>query len=477
MKHGWIRLFVVIFLLVLAAPVTAQEATPTGPVYIVQEGDTLWNIAARFGVTVDELMLANNLGSDSILYSGAQLIIPGLEGISGILTTQEVPFGETLASLSLRYQTPVEVLARLNHITSPNEIYAGMSLVIPLTEDAAEPGPRLSLASGQSLLELAILNNSNPYTLALTNSMSSTAKAMPGAVLRGMGAGDPGPGALPPIIAAVGITDFTQGQTSVVRIDGSTGISLSGSLMGHPLNFFELAEGGYTALQGVHAMADPGVYPMTIQGSLPDGTSFGFTQSVRVYAGEFLYDVPLNVAAETIDPEVTGPENELWANLTTPATTPRQWEGIFSLPADPPYADCITSRFGSRRSYNGSEYIYFHTGLDYCNGSGSSVYAAAPGKVVFATGLDVRGCTILIDHGWGVYTAYMHLQDDDAGDRVTGECSGIGILVNEGEQVESGQLIGITGGTGRVEGPHLHFELLVGGVQVNPLQWLAQEYP
>ena len=477
MKHQWIRLLYVVFFLLAATPAAAQESTPVSPVYVVQDGDNLWDVAVRFGVTLDELLAANNLTQESVIYPGIQLVIPGLSGITGTLTTQEVAFGETLNSLSLRYQTPVDILARLNHLTSPIEVYAGMSLVIPLTGDIPEPGLRLSLVSGQSLLEKAVLNNSSPYSLALKNSLSNTSTALPGTVYRLAGVGDPGPGALPPEIAAVGITSFVQGETSLVRVDGVHGLRLSGSLMDHPLNFFELPEGGYVALQGVHAMEKPGVYPLTMQGSLPDGSSFGFTQLIRVFAGDFLLDYPLTVAAETIDPAVTGPENELWANLTSPATTPRQWEGIFSLPADPPYADCITSRFGSRRSYNGSEYIYFHTGLDYCNGSGSSVYAAAPGKVVFANGLDVRGCTILIDHGWGVYTAYMHLQDDDAGDRVTGECSGIGILANEGEQVESGQLIGITGGTGRVEGPHLHFELLVGGVQVNPLQWLAQEYP
>jgi murein DD-endopeptidase MepM/ murein hydrolase activator NlpD len=68
----------------------------------------------------------------------------------------------------------------------------------------------------------------------------------------------------------------------------------------------------------------------------------------------------------------------------------------------------------------------------------------------------------MIDHGWGVYTAYMHLSE---------------LRVNTGEQVNTGQLIGISGGTGRVEGPHLHWEVIVGGVQVEPEDWLAQEYP
>jgi murein DD-endopeptidase MepM/ murein hydrolase activator NlpD len=68
----------------------------------------------------------------------------------------------------------------------------------------------------------------------------------------------------------------------------------------------------------------------------------------------------------------------------------------------------------------------------------------------------------MIDHGWGVYSAYMHQSE---------------ILVKEGEYVEAGQLIGRIGGTGRVTGSHLHLEILVGGVQVDPMDWLQRSFP
>jgi LysM repeat protein len=465
MKRGWIRLLLIVLFILPAWPAVAQETTPDGPIYIVQQGDNLWDIAARFGVTLDELMAANNLSSESVLYAGAELVIPGLEGISGVLTTQEVPFGETLASLSQRYGIAIDVLARLNHLTSPTEIYAGMSLVLPLSQDTPEPGLRLSLTPGQSLLELAVLNNSDPHSLAMANGLSHLAAILPGQVLRSSnreGVSDPGPGALPPAIAAVGINDFTQGQTGVIRVDGLEGISLSGSLMGHPLNFFPLPEGGYVALQGVHAMAKPGAYPLTIQGSLPGGASFGFTQSIRVYAGDFLYDVPLYVDAGTLDPAVTGPENELWESLVIDATLDKLWDGPFAAPVDAAYADCWPSIFGSRRSYNDSDYIYFHSGLDFCGQVGFSIYAPAPGIVVYTGELVVRGNATVIDHGWGIYTAYMHQSE---------------ILVQVGERVETGQLIGLVGNTGRVIGPHLHFEVWVGGVQVDPLEWMTHSYP
>jgi murein DD-endopeptidase MepM/ murein hydrolase activator NlpD len=129
---------------------------------------------------------------------------------------------------------------------------------------------------------------------------------------------------------------------------------------------------------------------------------------------------------------------------------------------DPAYAECYSSRFGNRRSYNGGEYLYFHTGLDFCGQVGHPIYAAASGVVVFADSLTVRGKATMIDHGWGIYTAYMHQSE---------------IFVSVGDHVEKGQLIGAVGNTGRVEGPHLHFEVLVGGVQVDPLDWLNQEFP
>jgi hypothetical protein len=62
---------------------------------------------------------------------GDRLVIPGLEGIDGVLTTQNIPYGETLRSLSRRYAVPLETLVRLNHLASPSELYVGLDVVIP----------------------------------------------------------------------------------------------------------------------------------------------------------------------------------------------------------------------------------------------------------------------------------------------------------------------------------------------------------
>jgi murein DD-endopeptidase MepM/ murein hydrolase activator NlpD len=74
----------------------------------------------------------------------------------------------------------------------------------------------------------------------------------------------------------------------------------------------------------------------------------------------------------------------------------------------------------------------------------------------------VRGNTTFIDHGWGVFTGYLHQSEID---------------VAVGDVIQTGQTIGLVGGTGRVTGPHLHWEIWVGGVPVDPLDWVANSYP
>ena len=88
-----IAAFILAFLLIFSAtPVSAQTATPPpGPVYIVQAGDTLWDIASRFNVSVADIEAINNMTSQDI-FVGDKLIIPGLAGLSGTLITQAGAF-------------------------------------------------------------------------------------------------------------------------------------------------------------------------------------------------------------------------------------------------------------------------------------------------------------------------------------------------------------------------------------------------
>jgi murein DD-endopeptidase MepM/ murein hydrolase activator NlpD len=107
----------------------------------------------------------------------------------------------------------------------------------------------------------------------------------------------------------------------------------------------------------------------------------------------------------------------------------------------------VTAEFGQKRVFNG-ELQSRHTGLDLRGQVGMPVHAAGRGRVALAGDFYFSGNGIFLDHGLGVYTGYFHLSE---------------ILVSEGDMVEKGALIGRTGATGRVTGPHLHWSLWVDG--------------
>jgi murein DD-endopeptidase MepM/ murein hydrolase activator NlpD len=440
----------------------AQEA-PTLPIYRVDSGDSLWTIAARFGVTVQELSAANNIPATSGLAIGQELVIPGLLGVQGYLFTQAVPFGENLTSLSRKYAIEPGLLAQLNRLVNPNEIYVGANLILLEGLGTSADSGRLTLLPRQSMLELALVHQLNPWSLVFENQIPNALIVMPGEALFTSHLSDTGPGGFPAQVTSLTIKPerYQQGQTVVLKLQLNQPADLSGELAGYKLAFFPEGD-TYYALQGIHAMTPPGFYPLQVTGQLENGVQFAFSQWIFVGDAGYPFDPPLTVDPSTIDPAVTNPENEQVAALTAPFTPQRLWQGAFASPVAAIYSDCFPSRFGNRRSYNGSAYDFFHSGLDFCGSVGNDIYAPADGRVVFAGPLTVRGETTIIDHGWGVYTIYMHQSE---------------IHVHTGEMVERGQLIGLVGATGRVTGPHLHWEVWAGGVQADPIYWLQETYP
>lgn len=463
------RLFLVplaiILSLALYSPVTAQDGGQDEPYYIVQAGDSLWIIAARFGVTVEDLQTANNISDAGQVVIGSRLIIPGLNGVSGPLDTGTVNYGETLRSLSRRYNISEEMLAKLNRLVSPAELYVGAPVIVPLIESQnSSLAERASLDVGQSLLELAVLHGESPWSLALANHLPGTWSALRSDVLQVASTSQEiTPSGLPEAITKVEVDplQMVQGGTTVIKIYAPPDLTIRGSLAKRNLNFFA-QEYGYVALQGVDALTPPGLYPLVLEGELPSGERFAFSQDVLIQDASFPSDPDLEVNPATLDPAVTEPERELWASLGVPVTPEKMWNGVFSSPVPADLKDCWTSLFGNRRSYNNGVYTSFHSGLDFCGRVGTELYAVAPGKVIYTNLLMVRGGVVVIDHGWGVYTAYDHLSK---------------ILVQPGSTVQPGQLIGLGGDTGRTTGPHLHWEVWVGGVQVNPADWLARSFP
>lgn len=455
LRHG-IELAAVGLLLLRPAAAAAQAS---GPTYTVQEGDTLFGIAFTFGSTVDELAAANGIEDPSAIFPGQELLIPGLEGISGSLQSEALVFGETLASEALRHGTSVGQLARLNRSLNPESLIVGQPIV---TVALGAPGLGLPTSqrrvaqSGDSLVELAVGLNVDVWTLRALNRLEARRWPVQGEMLYAPGGEQPTTG-LPPNLDSieVGPLPAIQGQAVEVRLRAPSGSVPVGELGPWNLKFVEAAPADWIALQGIYALQDPGVLALRV--GLAEQESY--SQAIAIEEGDYGREA-LQVPAETLDPANTGPEDELIAGVVGQVTPQKLWEGLFNFPTS--YFEAFPSVFGTRRSYNGSEFIYYHTGLDLYGSSTTPVLAPAAGRVAFASLLTVRGNTTYIDHGWGVFSGFLHQSE---------------ILVQPGELVEPGQIVGYVGGTGRVTGPHLHWEVWVGGVPVDPLTWTRSAFP
>ena len=122
-----------------------------------------------------------------------------------------------------------------------------------------------------------------------------------------------------------------------------------------------------------------------------------------------------------------------------------------------PLESAITSDFGKARIYNNT-LNGFHSGTDFRAKVGTPIMASNDGVVCLAKDRFYSGGTVIIDHGEGIYTCYFHMS---------------GFNVKKGERVKKADIIGLSGNSGRVTGPHLHFAARVGGVQVDPLQLVS----
>lgn len=137
---------------------------------------------------------------------------------------------------------------------------------------------------------------------------------------------------------------------------------------------------------------------------------------------------------------------------------PPRWRGAWIRPA----AGEDNGPFGGMRSYNGAPPTDWHHGHDIAADYGDPVVAAAPALVAWAGDLLIHGSGVILDHGAGVYSGYWHLSQIDA-------------VV--GQVVKAGDRLGLIGVTGLTTGPHLHWELIVRGRDVDPLQWLGEQRP
>jgi murein DD-endopeptidase MepM/ murein hydrolase activator NlpD len=192
-----------------------------------------------------------------------------------------------------------------------------------------------------------------------------------------------------------------------------------------------------------------------------DGTTYEQSLSIAVESRSFSsrqlsvapkYSSPSAEALERIDRE-----RSLIRSVLDTASA----EWLIDTEFRAPRPMTITSPYGQARVFNG-ELRSRHTGLDLKGAVGEPVRASARGRVMIAKELYFSGNGVYLDHGHGVYTGYFHLSR---------------ILVEVGETVEAGQLIGEVGATGRITGPHLHWSLWVAGTSLDAGSLLEMTVP
>lgn len=465
-----------------ARPVQAQTS---GLVYIVQEYDTIYSISRMFHTSVYRLEIRNYLTDNSVISAGDHLYIPGFDDLSGTLSMFTVGIGDTPLSLIRANRMDAGTFERINFLTNRDAVSVGQKL-FKLASDETINQLRVPVTDGGLTgLETAALAGTNPWTMAVYNSLPGTWYLVPNDILYLPASSNSNE--ILPGIQSMQAPSLEQGKTAVFTASGSSVGSLKASITfpvddldtmqqdaaagkkttavpvineTHSLNFFQQPDGTYEALQGVPRMAVPGLVRLTLSVQTADGKNYSLDQNMEVKDVDYGYDTPMQVADNEVDPAVTIPEAQFLFKTVAPATAEKMWNGPFTAPTSTP--DAINDVYGRLRSFNGSDWIYWHSGYDYAGAEGTPIFAVADGTVVYTGELTVRGNATIIDHGHGVYTVYCHQSKFE---------------VSVGDKVTAGQEIGQIGATGRVTGPHLHLDVIVGGVQVDPEQWLTESIP
>lgn len=253
--------------------------------------------------------------------------------------------------------------------------------------------------------------------------------------------------------------DATQGQvqTLTVILD-PPGVPVKVSYLGAVVPVLPTGD-GFEALLATPVLAAAGSYTMLLHvesgGDDDDADDADIALPVKVLDGGYDRE-QIKLSAETsqlLAPAIVNREHALLEDTCAAFDPVKRWQGAFRYPVDEPE---FTSVFGTLRSYNGGPYSGFHRGQDFRGSVGTPAYAAAAGVVSLSDTLELYGNTVILNHGLGVCSAYMHLSER---------------LVSQGQTLKEGDLLGRVGATGLVTGPHLHWEVRVGGVPVAPLQW------
>lgn len=249
---------------------------------------------------------------------------------------------------------------------------------------------------------------------------------------------------------------LAQGQTGLLRITGDGIAGARVRFLNNLTDFFQVEGDGFYTLLAPSMEQTPRKYDLDIFVWYTDDTRQTINTQVEVVLGQFIRQVVTLPPdkAYLADPEIERDEFARLEGIFSPVTTTKLWDNTgFALPI--PGGE-FTSPFGAFRNFNDSVETR-HTGWDLQATLGQPILASAAGTVAFAGPLQIRGNSVIIDHGFGVYTTYNHMQQ---------------IHVTRGQTITKGQVLGLVGNTGRTSGPHFHWEVIVNSAFVDATQFM-----
>lgn len=476
-------LIITVFLFTLTSIGQEETTAPNVTIHVVQRGENLFRIALNYGLTTEAVAAANGITDVSNIQVGQRLIIP-IDAPAETASTSEtlehiVQPGDSLGSIAEAYDLSVDFIAERNGITDPDSIYVGQVLyfdVLPVetaavntdtngSSESADTTPFIHvIEQGETLFRIATNYNLTVAELQLANNISDPTMIYAGQQLIIPGVEAPRITIdLPEGVSEFNIKplQFTEGKTGSFRMTTAKAATVTGQFLGRNLTIMSDPAGlSHTSIMPIPLFTEAGVYTLTVDLQFQDGTTANISVNIQILAGNYgtqfitLPDDKLPL----LTPAVEDNEFNILQTVTSIVTPQKYFSGAMSLPA----AAVMNSPYGAIRSYNGGSFDRFHSGADFAGAPGTPILAAAPGQVVLSDTLHIRGNSVVIDHGWGVYTNYSHMTER---------------YVQIGDFVTTGQVIGTVGNTGRATGAHLHWEMWIEGIPVDPMQWVTEIFP
>ena len=246
---------------------------------------------------------------------------------------------------------------------------------------------------------------------------------------------------------------LVRGSPVLFQVRTPAGVSqLSGKWLGHEIKFEPLAnKRGFYALAGIPVETAAGSYDLELQGTRRNG-EFKLVKKVRIAPAHYPR-VAITVSKQFTEPnpeqlKQIAADKQVKKDVFSRTGPEQQWAGNFEPPVNAP----TSGVFGTERVFNG-EVKSRHLGLDYAAPAGTPVHAINAGTVLLAQKLYFEGGFIVIDHGQGLMSLYLHLSD---------------FKVKEGDAVTTGEVIAQSGASGRATGAHLHLAVRWQGVYLDP---------